>query len=382
MALATQSVALGQPSAADAQFQTRTTTARNDDRASAWSHLSKAIQVSPNDPQFFWDRGTLFLKADPPALDKAIADFSEALRLKPAFVQALLDRAYAYEKKENLLAAMDDVNSAIQVAPKNALAYGLRAQIFRHDGKFELAIADYTRAIQLDPEFGSAYGGRASVYAIRHELEKARSDCGRAIQLAPKDPCPRCLMAQILLKQGDADAGLRELSVAISLAPNDTVAYRLRAKEYSVRGDFTKSIADYSVLIRLKPICEDYVARGVAIQAEGDADSAIADFSEALRLQPNSIEALICRGHSFQRRSLQQQQTPLDVFSNRRIGPGTLRDLERAVTDYTSALRLKPSWTRRDSCAPRPIFHLVQSRNRCGTSMKSYDWIRIVRTST
>ena len=64
----------------------------------------------------------------------------------------------------------------------------------------------------------------------------------------------------------------------------------------------------------------NYNSRGEAYHGEGDMDRAIADYTEALRLDPKYTFAYYNRGDAYRYNG----------------------DLDRAIADYTEALRLVP----------------------------------------
>ena len=200
-------------------YQDGITAMGNGDRASALADFSMAIEHDPKNHEYLRARGRLFLSADPPALDKAIADLSEALRLQPTFTNALLERAYAYQRKQDFVAAIEDVNNAIRQAPRSPVGYHLRARDIVASRKarsrgYRLHTRDPTRS-----KTWSCLSGVRYVYLARHEFGKAHADCKQAIQIAPRDSYLHCLMAQIHFNQGDVESGFLELDLAISLDP-------------------------------------------------------------------------------------------------------------------------------------------------------------------
>src|SRR5215472_423604 len=69
----------------------------------------------------FHNRGIEYgLKAD---LDRAIADYSEAIRLDPEYSNAFHNRALVYQKRGDLDRAFEDFNEAIRLDPKERAAY-------------------------------------------------------------------------------------------------------------------------------------------------------------------------------------------------------------------------------------------------------------------
>ena len=84
--------------------------------------------------------------------ESAIADYSEAIRLK----LAMPDLVYAYYGRGS--------------------AYAVR-----HN--WDKAVADFTEAVRIDPEFSGAYHYRALVYKEMGENQKAKADLKRATEL-------------------------------------------------------------------------------------------------------------------------------------------------------------------------------------------------------
>jgi len=78
---------------------------------------------------------------------RAIADFSEAIRLDPGFARTYNNRGFTYSVKGDYDNAIADYGEAIRLDPKYALAYYNRAGAYRIKGDFERAIADYDEAI-------------------------------------------------------------------------------------------------------------------------------------------------------------------------------------------------------------------------------------------
>ncbi len=84
--------------------------------------------------------------------DKAIADYSEAIRLKPDLADAYAGRGEAYDAKGEHGKAIADLTEAIRRKPDYADAYAIRAGInWRMGGHVDEVIAVCTKAIRLKP---------------------------------------------------------------------------------------------------------------------------------------------------------------------------------------------------------------------------------------
>ena len=95
------------------------------------------------------DRGARF--AETKEYDRAIADFTACIRLRPNG-DAWIDRGAAYLGKGDNDSAIADFTAMIERHPEDARAFTNRGEAFRRKGELMLAIADLSRAIELDPK--------------------------------------------------------------------------------------------------------------------------------------------------------------------------------------------------------------------------------------
>jgi len=123
-------------------------------------------------------------------LDKAIADFTEAIRLDPNYEDAYCNRGIAYEQQGLIDMAIADYNKAIQLEPNYKGAYSCRGGAYEEMGNHDMAIADFSKAILFDPQdpqIAYAYWNRGNVYRDMGDRDKAIADYTKAIQISPDD---------------------------------------------------------------------------------------------------------------------------------------------------------------------------------------------------
>jgi len=124
--------------------------------------------------------------------DVAIAACSRAIatgRYHGRDLAILYDnRGVEYVKKRDLDRAFADYNEALRIDSKFPSAYNNRGDAWRTRGDLEKALTDLNRAIELDPRHANAYYNRGLVWEARHELQRALADFKRFTELAPSDP--------------------------------------------------------------------------------------------------------------------------------------------------------------------------------------------------
>jgi tetratricopeptide (TPR) repeat protein len=118
--------------------------------------------------------------------DKAIADFSEAIKLDPTSPSAFQNRGLAKLRKNDYENAIEDYNAAIRLDPGNPVLYYNRGSAYYTMRKHDKAIADFNEALRLDPKSAGAYTYRGNTWHSLRDYEKASVDLDEAIRLDPK----------------------------------------------------------------------------------------------------------------------------------------------------------------------------------------------------
>ena len=134
----------------------------------------------------FMNRGLAYRKKS--QWDRAIADYSEAIHLKPDNAQVFNNRGNAYFHKGQLDRAIDDYDDAIRLQPDLAEAFGNRGNVYRTKGQFDRAIEDYEKAINLDPGNAQIFADRGLAYEKRGASNQALLDFERAYALGFRHP--------------------------------------------------------------------------------------------------------------------------------------------------------------------------------------------------
>ena len=117
--------------------------------------------------EFFLKRGEDF--AGGHDYNRAIADYSTAIQLKPDSAEAYNDRGFAYYLRGDCDRAIADYTRAIELRPDYPKAYNSRGVCYMGGGYSRaMAVADFDRAIALKPDFRYAYINRANARLLTH----------------------------------------------------------------------------------------------------------------------------------------------------------------------------------------------------------------------
>jgi lipoprotein NlpI len=110
-------------------------------------------------------------------------------RRSPKYAIAFDKSGWAYYYKQDYDRAIADYTEAIRLDPKYAISFDNRGQAYYAKQDYDRAIADYNEAIRLDAKNALAFSHRCRAYAAQQVYDRAITDCNEAIRLHPKSPC-------------------------------------------------------------------------------------------------------------------------------------------------------------------------------------------------
>ena len=283
--------------------------------------LDKVIQLDPNSPRAYYDRGAVYSAKR--EFDLAIRNYGQSIELNPKSALAYRSRGLAYAAKGELNRAIEDFDWAIQLDPKNIYAYRNRGTAYREMRELDRAIKDFTDAIELDPKSLHAYFERGMTYEERGEYIRAMQDYSQTTQLDAKDAGSYVTRAGAHLSKGEFDAAIKDCDRALQLNPRSVNAYVNRAISYRKKGQFDLAIEDYNRLIQLDPKNPDiYNNRGFAYATKGELDRAIQDYDRVTEINPKYVIA----------------------YGNRSDAYRDKGDVERAIQDLDRAIQINPKY--------------------------------------
>ena len=146
--------------------------------------------------------------------------------------------------------AVADFNEAIKIDPQYALAYGNRGYAFQMKRDFPRAIDDYTMQIKIAPDV-LAYINRGNVWRSMQNLDRAMSDYGEVVRLAPGDARGWRNRALIKLMKDDFKGGIAEYNKALGIDPKDAISWNNRGIAKRESGDRAGAIADFKKALEI-----------------------------------------------------------------------------------------------------------------------------------
>ena len=263
----------------------------------ALGDYSEAIRLDPKEPLAFLGRGVLFAGRQR-LYERAIDDFDKVLVLAPNNVDGLMHRGDAYSQMGKFGPALADLDRAVALAPDNAEAYVYRGLVNSRRNENRLAMFDYKAGLALDPDNIDALVNLAAIYSTNGEQALAIADLDAAIALKKDAPLAFYNRGYAHFANRQYDLAMADYGSAIALDPNMGLAYTNRCLTRAIVGkDLVAALGDCDKALKLMPNNTDVrETRAFVYLKMGDAEIAIREFNASLEIKPDQALSLYGRG--------------------------------------------------------------------------------------
>ncbi|MBV9122530.1 MAG: tetratricopeptide repeat protein, partial [Planctomycetes bacterium] len=200
----------------------------------AMARATAAIESNPANPEPYFQRGNIHF--DKGAMEKASADYSEAIRLGLRTGAVFQNRGMAYATQGDPDRAIADYSEALKLDRRDGETYHNRGLAYAQKSDWAQALADLDNTIRLDPRDASAYSDRGFVQAQRHEWTKALADFQTALQLDPHSALTHGRQGDVYQALGDYDRAIAAYDQALRLNPGLVQVHLARERANTQRG--------------------------------------------------------------------------------------------------------------------------------------------------
>jgi len=253
--------------------------ARKGDLKNAIELWTKAVELNPQDPDYFFNLGVAYFELK--KFIDSIDALTRTLVICPIYYKANLILGIAYLKIRKFENARKHIEKSLVVIENNLLAYLNLGAVNSILKDYKSGIAMFEKAIALSPKEAIAYMGLAKIYAALDNIEKANFYFRKVIEFDKKgnlaNYAKRLITSQRIQK-------LEDESVDISEAANPEEYYSEGYRNYII-GNFQKSMQLYKKYLTTKSD-DDYVwyALGEAQLRAGKPELAAESFKKAAKL--------------------------------------------------------------------------------------------------
>jgi tetratricopeptide (TPR) repeat protein len=255
----------------------------------------RAAEVEPADPDIRDLIANTLLSAygeKPEAIDEALTQLAECLRLRPDDPVPLWRFANRFFDTPKAPPAVERLSALIRPYADRAEAHYYLGLVAGARGDAGEAVAQYQAALKRDPANSGIYERLGTIFNRAGKFDAAIAYYQKAVQLAPANTVARFNLGVALLQQGRDSQGLKELGEVLRVKPHDAATHSCMGFAYVYAKKFDEAIPHFREGLRYKP--DDPVAHyglASALAARGSRQDAAAELREALRLRPNYPEA-------------------------------------------------------------------------------------------
>lgn len=194
----------------------------------ALKYLTDALEIDPNDSDFYNHRGNIFLKIG--RLDEAKKDYLKAIDLSPPYPGVWANLGQYYRLTGQITEAINSYSIALDLEPDHELALVGRAQAFEVLENPKAALADYSAVLVLKPNHPQLLAKRAMMNYHIGQLIEALSDLDNAISLSPANPTYYYNRAVVLTFMERFEDAAQDLQTYLLLDPNTEIRTEIESK--------------------------------------------------------------------------------------------------------------------------------------------------------
>jgi tetratricopeptide (TPR) repeat protein len=231
--------------------------------------------------------------------DQAFADLSEALKINPKNVEAMLHLGLVYSYLGNQAKSIEMAQDALVLNPGNIRCLEILAQIFENNRRYEDAIWSYQKIIAIMPDHFSAFKKIGDCYFKLHNFSMCIKSYKIALDINPTD-------YEILINIGIAYQEINEFVKAIetfenyqSKNPSDTKILAIIGNAYFIREDYKKAtdFLERYFLAGISPEPVYLLIAGDIYNHLNMTERAVNYYERALEIAPKSFDGLFKLGN-------------------------------------------------------------------------------------
>ncbi len=254
--------------------------ARKGDLNQAIEYWTKASQINPQDPDYFFNLGVAYFEIK--KYIEAIDALTRTLVICPIYPKASLILGTSYLKIRKFENAKKHIEKSLIIDKNSLLAYLNLGTVHSILKDYTNGIAKFEKAIALAPKEANAYMGLAKIYLILDDSEKSNFYFKKVIELDRKGNLAnyaKRLITSQRMQQTDNDE-----SIDVTELSNPEEYYSEGYRNY-IAGNFQKSVLMYKKYL-LSKSDDDYVwyALGEAYLRVGKPELAAESFKKSAKL--------------------------------------------------------------------------------------------------
>jgi tetratricopeptide (TPR) repeat protein len=255
----------------------------------------RAIEVEPNDAdaRHFLSIALFNVKGtDPKAVDEALAQLSEGLRLRPGDAHPLLLAAEIFFRHKKTDQAVEQMRFLLAKNAGSAEAHYFLGVAADRLGNANEAIAQYRDALKSNPNYAEPNYRLGLIFALEGKHDQAIGYFQKAVQIKPAFTRAHFNLAIALEQKGRITEAVGQYNKVLQLDNNDFEAHMNLGLIVGRSGRLEEATRHFREAVRLRPDeAQSHYALGYALAGQLKNEEAAEEFRQVLKLRPDHLEA-------------------------------------------------------------------------------------------
>ena len=228
----------------------------------------------------------------PEAIDEALTQMNECLRLKPDDPVPLWGFANVFFETPKPPAAVERLSVLLTPFANRGDAHFFLGMVADARGQSAEAAMQYEAALKSDPNNAAVYIKLGLVSERKAQFDQAISYFQKSMQLDPINTVARFNLGVVLLQRGKDGQGLKELGEVLRLKPHDAATHFVMGFAYLYSKRLEDAISHFNEGLHYnREDAEAHFGLASALSQLRRREEALTAVRESIRLRPNYREA-------------------------------------------------------------------------------------------
>ncbi len=219
--------------------------------AQAEESFQEVVATRPNDPEAYYNLGTLNLRLN--RFEKAREYLQQTLKLRPDYPEAHNNLGMMAAQQGQAEQAVRNFQEALRLRPDYEIALLNLGNVYRRAHAYPQAEEALKRALALQGDDAEVHYSLGMVYAQQNQLQPAADSLQKAIALRPVYPEAINNLGIVYVRLQQLDQAEQQFQTGIKLAPENDQAYLNLARLYVLQGDKARARDAVQTLLQRQP---------------------------------------------------------------------------------------------------------------------------------
>jgi Flp pilus assembly protein TadD/peroxiredoxin len=218
-------VIAAKPNDPEAYYNLGTLYLRRNDLANASEYLEKAVSLRSNYPEAWNNLG--MIAAQQGQTDTAIRQFQQSLHLRPDYATALLNLGNLYRRQGNLAEAEKLLLRALDIEPENAEVNYSLGMLYGQQDQVPRAFSYFDKALTVRPDYAEALNNLGVLMVREKRYSEAEQKFNACIDAAPQFDQAYLNLARLYVMLKDRQRAKTVLQGLLRQQPQHRVAQQM-----------------------------------------------------------------------------------------------------------------------------------------------------------